>query len=98
MTQSFLQSLLSGGARKSRKASQKHRAATYKRWVWEGKLSKTPGGLKKSDLMVRPADGQIISRKKHALGKSQLRKLKAAGLAAAPFRRASRRSSKRKSR
>ena len=39
-----------------------------KRWVWSGKLKKTPSGLTKKDL-VKNKHGKIVSRKKHSLGK-----------------------------
>ena len=41
---------------------------TAKRWVWAGKLQKTPSGLTKKDL-VKNKHGKIVSRKKHSLGK-----------------------------
>jgi len=42
--------------------------STYKRWVWQGKIKKTPSGLTKKDL-VKNKHGKIVSRKKHSLGK-----------------------------
>ena len=39
-----------------------------KRWVWSGKLKRTPSGLTKKDL-VKNKHGKIVSRKKHSLGK-----------------------------
>ena len=51
-----------------RKSSKKMRPSTYKRWVWQGKIKKTPSGLTKKDL-VKNRHGKIVSRKKHSLGK-----------------------------
>ena len=43
-------------------------ARLAKRWVWSGKIKKTPSGLTKKDL-VKNKHGKIVSRKKHSLGK-----------------------------
>ena len=43
-------------------------ARLAKRWVWSGKLNKTPSGLTKKDL-IRNSSGRIVSKKKHNLGK-----------------------------
>ena len=51
-----------------RKSSKKMRPSTYKRWVWQGKIKKTPSGLTKKDL-VKNRHGKSVSRKKHSLGK-----------------------------
>jgi len=51
-----------------RKSPKKMRPSTYKRWVWQGKIKKTPSGLTKKDL-VKNKHGKIVSRKKHSLGK-----------------------------
>ena len=51
-----------------KKSSKKMKPSTYKRWVWQGKISKTPSGLTKKDL-VKNKHGKIVSRKKHSLGK-----------------------------
>jgi len=51
-----------------RKPSKKLSARLAKRWVWSGKLNKTPSGLTKKDLM-RNSSGRIVSKKKHNLGK-----------------------------
>ena len=51
-----------------RKSPKKMRPSTYKRWVWQGKIKKTPSGLTKKDL-VKNKGGKIVSRKKHSLGK-----------------------------
>ena len=48
--------------------AKKMRPSTYKRWVWQGKIKKTPSGLTKKDL-VKNKHGKIVSRKKHSLGK-----------------------------
>jgi len=53
-------------AKKSNKKKLSPRLA--KRWVWSGKLKKTPSGLTKKDL-VKNKHGKIVSRKKHSLGK-----------------------------
>ncbi len=60
------------------------RVADEKRWVWEGRLLKTKSGLTKSQLMVSKS-GQIVSKKKHALGVKIFKKNKKAGLMAEPF-------------
>jgi hypothetical protein len=46
------------------------RAADQKRAVFEGRLAKTDSGLTKADLVVS-ASGQIVSRKKHEIGKAR---------------------------
>ena len=51
-----------------KKSSKKMIPSTYKRWVWQGKISKTPSGLTKKDL-VKNKHGKIVSRNKHSLGK-----------------------------
>jgi hypothetical protein len=51
-----------------KKSPRKMRPSTYKRWVWQGKIKKTPSGLFKKDL-VKNKHGKIVSRKKHSLGK-----------------------------
>ena len=38
--------------------------------VWSGEAIQTKGGLKKDDLMVRPRDGRLVSKRKSALGKA----------------------------
>ena len=43
-------------------------ARLAKRWVWSGKIKKTPSGLTKKDL-VKNKHGKIVSKKKHSLGK-----------------------------
>ena len=43
-------------------------ARLAKRWVWSGKIKKTPSGLTKKDLM-KNKHGKIVSRKKHSIGK-----------------------------
>merc|ERR1719352_2218469 len=61
------------GMKKMRKAMVKS-AKSYKtvagaaRAVWSGKIAKTKGGLKKSQLM-KSKSGKIVSAKKSALGK-----------------------------
>ncbi len=42
--------------------------------VWGGDAIMTKGGLKKDDLMVRPRDGKLVSKKKSALGKASYAK------------------------
>ena len=89
----FLESLLKGGARKTRKSKTSvmpKRAADQKRLVWNGVIPKTRSGLTKSDLAVSKS-GQIVSKKKQAIGKKQHAKLVKSGLAAPPFQRKSRR-------
>ena len=39
----------------------------YKLRVWNGTLEKTPGGLRRSDLM-KSKSGRIVSKAKHAAG------------------------------
>jgi hypothetical protein len=46
--------------------------------VFHGTAKHTSGGLKKKDLMKTKA-GRIVSRKKHALGKSAIKRLFKAG-------------------
>ena len=53
-------------AKKSNK--RKISARLAKRWVWSGKLKRTPSGLTKKDL-IKNKHGKIVSRKKHSLGK-----------------------------
>jgi len=50
------------------KSHKKVKPSTYKRWVWSGKIDKTPSGLTKKDL-VKNKHGKIVSKKKHSLGK-----------------------------
>lgn len=74
------------------------RAGIY-RAVFEGKLARTPGGLTKSDLMVSPNSGKIVSKQKYRNGVKQMRQLRASGLAAEPYTAANgSRKSKRKAR
>ena len=42
--------------------------------VWHGTALKTPGGLKKSDLM-KNKHSRIVSKKKHSLGKKLMKKM-----------------------
>ena len=46
--------------------------------VWHSTCLKTPGGLKKKDLMMT-SKGRIVSRKKHAAGKKAIKRLFALG-------------------
>lgn len=46
-----------------------------KRQVWEGKKTKTRGGLTRDDLM-KNKQGKIVSKKKHAQGKKLYAKYK----------------------
>lgn len=43
--------------------------------VWHGTAFKTPGGLKKDDLLMNKW-GRIVSKKKHATAKKEMRLLK----------------------
>lgn len=47
--------------------------AGSKAQVWHGTADKTPGGLTRKDLM-KNKHGRIISRRKHALGKTSAKK------------------------
>lgn len=49
-------------------ASMAGEAAREKRAVWDGRLTKTKGGLTRADLMENKS-GKIVSRKQHAAGK-----------------------------
>jgi hypothetical protein len=49
--------------------------------VYHGTADKTSGGLTKKDLM-KNKHGRIISRKKHAAGQKQIKKLRALGYTA----------------
>jgi len=42
--------------------------------VWHGTALKTPGGLKKSDLM-KNKHSRIVSKKKHSAGKKLMKKM-----------------------
>jgi hypothetical protein len=90
----FLESLLKGGAKKSRKSktsgTPKGFAARQKRLVWNGVLAQTRSGLKRSDL-AESASGQIVSKKKQANGRKRMATMVRQGTAAAPFTRKSRR-------
>ncbi len=39
------------------------------RAVWEGRIPRTSGGLKKDDLMINPKTGKVVSKKAYAAGK-----------------------------
>ena len=45
-----------------------------RREVWTGEAQMTKGKLTKNDLMVRPRDGKLVSKKKSAMGKVQYAK------------------------
>lgn len=53
--------------------SQAQTTAGIRRAVWEGRLSKTKGGLTKKDLMVSKSTGKIVSKKASAAAKKRLR-------------------------
>lgn len=72
-------------------------AAIQKRQVWEGTLAQTDSGLRKKDLCVSKS-GQIVSKRKRAIGKAQLAWLKREGLDAPKFKRSCRRSPRRSAR
>ena len=42
--------------------------------VWSGEAKMTKGKLLKSDLMKRPRDGKLVSKKRSAMGKIQYKK------------------------
>ena len=46
--------------------------------VWHGNAKKTPGGLTKSNLM-KNKHGRIVSKRKHALGKKSIKRLRKLG-------------------
>merc|ERR1712093_240728 len=54
-------------AMKKKKAMKKLKASTNKRYAFAGKLSKTPSGLTKADL-VKNKHGRIVSKKNMARG------------------------------
>lgn len=78
---------LSGGKKKRKKrkspkrkspkrksgGSQAQTTAGIRRAVWEGRLSKTKGGLTKKDLMVSKSTGKIVSKKASTAAKRRLR-------------------------
>jgi len=70
---------MSGGVRKTRKASKMPAVGT-KAMVWHNTAKHTSGGLTKKDLMKHK--GRIVSKKKHALGKKALKNLVKAGFKA----------------
>ena len=42
--------------------------------VWTHQALQTKGGLKKDDLIVRPRDGKLVSKRKSELGRLQYAK------------------------
>ena len=62
------------------------RCADEKRAVWQGRLEKTRTGLTKSGLMVSKY-GQIISIKKHNIGKRRYAQMVKEGIAAPPYKK-----------
>ena len=79
---SFLDSLLRGGKRNS--SLPVGHAARQKRLVYEGRLSKTSGGLTKKDL-IKNKRGQIVSKWKSEISKERMSKLKKQGKWAPPI-------------
>lgn len=55
----------------------KNKTVGSKAEVWHNHADHTSGGLKKKDLMYRK--GRIMSKKKHAAGKSAIKRLFALG-------------------
>ena len=82
---SFLESLLKGGAT-TKKPHMPKRPADQKRAVWEGKIPNTPTGLTKKDLMLSKA-GQVISIKKHFIGKRRYAQMVKEGTAAPKYKK-----------
>ena len=90
---SFLESLLKGGAKTSRKSQttvMPKRAADQKRLVWNNIIPKTKSGLTKKDLAISKS-GQIVSKAKQANGIKRMAAMRKEGTAAPPFKRKSKR-------
>lgn len=51
-------------------SSKRRSSQAIRRAVWNGTLEKTPGGLRKSDLMINKA-GRIVSKKKSQQAKQR---------------------------
>jgi hypothetical protein len=49
--------------------------------VWHGTAKKTPGGLRKNDLM-KTRKGRIVSKRKHAIGQKRIKTLRKMGFVA----------------
>ena len=61
-----------------KKRSEKAATVGTKAQVFHGTAKHTSGGLKRSDLM-KTKKGRIVSKRKHAAGKTAIRRLRAAG-------------------
>ena len=61
--------------------------------VMHGTAKHTAGGLEKRDLMYSKS-GKIVGKDAHAAGVKAMRRLKASGLAAKPFKKSPRRSAR----
>lgn len=62
-------------------ATRKVKVVGSKAQVWHGTAEKTPGGLKRKDLM-KTKKGRIVSKKKHAIGLRRIRSLRKLGFKA----------------
>jgi hypothetical protein len=62
-------------------ATRKLKVVGSKAQVWHGTAEKTPGGLKRKDLM-KTKKGRIVSKKKHAIGLRRIRSLRKLGFKA----------------
>jgi len=64
-----------------KKRSEKAATVGTKAQVFHGTAKRTSGGLTRSDLM-KTKKGRIVSKRKHAAGKTAIRRLRAAGFKA----------------